>query len=167
VIATRYFYLDASALAKRYAREAGSSAINHLFARLAPDRMIVFGVGVAEVFSILVRKRNGGQITPAACAQALIDFDAEITRQARIQKIIADIGLITAALPLIDHHSINATDAILLRSALDLAANLRARGDDLVLVASDGRLLRAARAEGLIVFNPETQTAADLDLLLV
>jgi hypothetical protein len=59
------------------------------------------------------------------------------------------------------------TDAILLRSALDLAANLRARGDDLVLVASGGRLQRAAQAEGLIVFNPETQTSADLDLLLV
>ncbi|MCI0388839.1 MAG: hypothetical protein MOB07_08755 [Acidobacteria bacterium] len=54
-----------------------------------------------------------------------------------------------------------------MRSALDFAANLRARGDDLVLVASDGRLLRAAQAEGLIVFNPEKQPTADLDLLLV
>lgn len=164
--ATRYIYLDASALAKRYAREAGSSVVNHLFACLSPERMLVFGIGVAEVFSILVRKRNARRIPQAPFAQALIDLDAEITRQNLIEKIIADANLITSALPLIAHHSINATDAILLRSALDFAANLRADGDDLLLVASDGRLLRAAQAEGLIVFNPETQTTADLDLLL-
>jgi hypothetical protein len=44
---------------------------------------------------------------------------------------------------------------------------LRARGDDLVLVASDQRLLRAAQVEGLLVFKPETQTTTDLDALLV
>ncbi|MGH9768028.1 MAG: hypothetical protein ACREAB_11385 [Blastocatellia bacterium] len=54
-----------------------------------------------------------------------------------------------------------------LRSALDLAADLRVSGDNLALVASDQRLLRAAQAEGLIVFNPETHTTADLDQLLV
>lgn len=129
--------------------------------------MFVLGVGVAEVFSILVRKRNAGRIPQVAFAQLLIDFDAEITRQTLVEKITADIDLIISALSLIAHHSINATDAILLRSALDLAANLRADGDDLALVASDVRLLRAAQAEGLIVFNPETQTTADLDLLLV
>lgn len=134
---------------------------------VTPDRMYVLGVGVAEVFSILVRKQNGKQLTPAAFAQALIDFDAEIIRQTRLRKIIADTDPITSALSLIARHSINATDAILLRSALDLDANLRVGGDSLALVASDQRLLRAAQAEGLTTFNPETQTTADLDALLV
>lgn len=67
----------------------------------------------------------------------------------------------------ITKHSINATDAMLLRSALDVVANLRARGDDLVLVAADRRLLRAAQIEGLLTLNPETQTTADLDALLI
>ena len=40
-------------------------------------------------------------------------------------------------------------------------------GDDLVLVASDQRLLRAAQAEGLVTFDPETQSQADLDALLM
>lgn len=79
---------------------------------------------------------------------------------------MADNTLVTAALPLINTHSINATDAILLRSALDLAAYLRANGHDLMLVASDHRLLKAAQAEGLLALNPETHIEADLDALL-
>jgi hypothetical protein len=33
-------------------------------------------------------------------------------------------------------------------------------------VASDQRLLRAAAAEGLATFNPETQSQAELDALI-
>jgi predicted nucleic acid-binding protein len=127
----------------------------------------VLNVGIAEVVSILVRKRNGRIVSRLTYSQAMVNFRAEVINQTQVQKIVPFTALVIAALALISQHSINATDAILLRSALDLTASLRARSDDLVLIASDGRLLRAARAEGLIVFNPETQTTADLDLLLV
>jgi len=36
----------------------------------------------------------------------------------------------------------------------------------LVLVTSDQRLLRAAQAEGVLTFDPTTQTESDLDALL-
>jgi hypothetical protein len=127
----------------------------------------VLNVGIAEVVSILVRKRNGRIISQPTYSQAMVNFRAEVINQAQVQKIVPFTALVIAALALISQRSINATDAILLRSSLDLAASLRARGDDLVLVASDARLLRAAQAEALLVFNPETQTTADLDLLLV
>ena len=70
--------------------------------------------------------------------------------------------LVTASLPLIVAHSINSTDAVTLKSALAIARKLRAGGGDLVLVASDQRLLRATQAEGLSTFNPETQDQAAL-----
>jgi len=73
---------------------------------------------------------------------------------------------VTAALPLIETHSINATDAIILRLALNLAVRLRGAGHDLVLVASDQRLLRAAQAEALLTFDPETQSHSVLDALM-
>lgn len=58
-----------------------------------------------------------------------------------------------------DKHSINSVDALVLRSALDVAIELRNSSDGrLVLVASDLRLLKAAEDEGLLVFNPETDT---------
>ncbi len=163
----RFFYLDASALAKRYAREVGTPLLNHLFASVPADRLYVFNVGMAEVASILVRKRNGGQLTAAAFAQAMVNFGAEIVYAAGVNKFAADNALVTAALPLVEPHSINGTDAILLRSALDLAASLRSKGQDLVLVASDQRLLRAAQAEGLTTFDPEREGQTVLDALLV
>jgi len=164
---TRYFYLDASALAKRYAPEIGSQIVDHLFARLTPDRLIVLNVGIAEVVSILVRKHNTGKLSAGDFSQALLELRTEVTTAAAIKKAAADTPLVISSFPIIIQHSINATDAILLYTAIDFAIDYRARGDDLALVASDQRLLRAAQAEGLTVFNPETQTTADLDLLLV
>ncbi len=65
--------------------------------------------------------------------------------------------------PLLDQF---ATDAIVLHAALGLAQHRRSRGDDLILVASDKRLLRAAQAEGLGTFDPEIQDQAALALLM-
>lgn len=163
----RHFYLDASALAKRYVPEIGTSIIDHLFLRLTPDRIFVLNIGTAEVVSIIVRKRNAGILSHKTSSQAFVDLQTEIINEPGILKVDADTDLVTGALPLIIRYSINATDAVLLRSAIDAAANLRSRGGDLVLVASDQRLLRAAQTEGLAIFNPETQTAADLDSLFV
>ena len=63
---------------------------------------------------------------------------------------------------LIETHSLNSVDAIVLRSALDIATELRNTGNTLVLVASDQRLLRAAQDEGLLVFNPEIDSQQTL-----
>ena len=54
--------------------------------------------------------------------------------------------------------TITQRDALVLHSALDTATKLRSTDDRLVLVASDQRLLRAARAEGLQIFNPEADS---------
>jgi hypothetical protein len=51
-------------------------------------------------------------------------------------------------------------------SAVAIARSKRRVGDDIVLVASDQRLLRAASAEGLMTFDPESQTVADLNRLV-
>jgi hypothetical protein len=75
-------------------------------------------------------------------------------------------SLVIAALIHIQKHSVNATDAIVLHAALGLAQYRRSRGDDLILVASDQRLLRAAQAEGLGTFDPEIQDQAALALLV-
>ena len=154
------------ALGKRYAPEVGTPLINHLFTSIPQDRLYLFNVGMGEVLSLLVRKRNAGQLSAADYTQAVVEFGAEIVSSRILHKVVAGNASVTAALALIEVHSINATDAILLRLALGLAAPLRAVGHDLILVASDQRLLRAAQAEGLVTFDPETQSQVVLDALL-
>lgn len=158
-----WFLFDASALAKRYAPEKGSPLVDHLLDTVAHTRLWCLYLGIGEVIGVLVRKKNRGEMTVPMLDQALVDLDSEVIHSAELRRIDTTEGDISTSWSLIRRHSINATDAILLRVALDQAAALRAGGDDLVLVASDKRLLDAARAEGLAAFDPETDTQAALD----
>lgn len=158
--------MDASALAKRYVPEKGSALVDGILDNVPGNRIYILNVGAGEVVSILVRKKNAGAISAAHYGQALLDFDAEIARSSDINKMPIGNRLATGSLSLIAAHGINSTDAITLKSALAVAQKLRAGGDDLVLVASDQRLLRAAQAEGLGTFDPETADQATLTALV-
>lgn len=161
------FYFDASALGKRYAPEIGTAVVNCLFEHVPHERITCLTLGSAEVISVLVRKRNRGDIAGDLFDQACRDMEAEILHATDLRTQEARDALVVSAMPLIQQHSINSTDAVVLRSALDVAAVLQVMGDDVVLIASDLRLLRAARAEGLTVFNPETDPQSQLDALIV
>jgi predicted nucleic acid-binding protein len=160
------FYLDASALAKRYAPEKGFTQVNAILDIVPRHRIRVLNIGTGEVMSILVRKRNAGIISIAEFQQAVASFKAEIVHAGTVARMPVTSRLVTSSFPLIVAHSINSTDALILKSALAIARRLRRAGDDLVLVASDQRLLRAAQAESLTTFNPETQDHAALAALM-
>ena len=152
-----YFYYDASALVKRYTQELGSDKINFLFFNVPHDRLMCLTLGAIEVIWVLVRKRNDSRLTNDDFRQAGINLDYEvIDNQSGFRTISVPNSLIWRSMDLIENHSLNSVDAIVLRSALDIAAACRAEGNELVLVASDQRLLRAASSEELLVFNPET-----------
>jgi hypothetical protein len=72
---------------------------------------------MAEVLSLLVRKKNTGQLSATDYSQALVEFGAEIVSSRILHKVLAGNALVTIAFALIEVHSINATDAIILRLA--------------------------------------------------
>jgi predicted nucleic acid-binding protein len=119
-----------------------------------------------EVISILVRSRNRGTITLEQYRQASVNFRAEIVNSRMVTRVSVTDKRIAAAAKLIPKHSINATDALVLTSSLELRGQLQAAGDSLVLVAADQRLTKAAAVEGLVTFDPERQAQAELDVLL-
>jgi hypothetical protein len=136
-----FFFLDASALAKRYSLESGADRVDQLFQMVPLDRLLCLMLGAAEVVSVLVRRRNGGLLTPAAFAQGMANLKAEVVDAEDFNALPLANDLVIAALPLIDKHAVNSTDAIVLRLSLDLASDSRANGNDLVLLASDKRLV--------------------------
>jgi predicted nucleic acid-binding protein len=160
------FFLDGSALGKRYVAEPGTPLIDQLFDQVGADRLIVLNVGFAEVVSILVRRKNAGLLSSTTFGQALLQLGQEIIHATTLRKVEPTNLLVIGALSHIENHSINSTDAIVLQATLGVAQFLRHCGDDLVLIASDQRLLRAAQAEGLVTFNPESQDQAALTLLM-
>ena len=161
-----YFWLDASALVKRYVTETGTPLVNYFFTHVPLQQMFCLLEGVGEIISIFVRRRNGRTITGSGFNQAMLDFRSEVSLCAEVEKVYPTEGQIAASWGLIETHSINSTDAIILRCALDNALELRSDGDDLILVGTDVRLLRAAQAEGLLTFNPETDSQTALDTYL-
>ena len=151
-----HFYFDASALAKRYTRESGSDKMLFLFDNVPLERLSCLTLGAIEVFWICVRKRNDGRITNHQFERATTYLRREvINNQSDFKTISVPDSLVWDSMRLVEAHSLNSVDAMVLRSALDTATELRSTDDRLVLVASDQRLLRAARTEGLQIFNPE------------
>ena len=158
-----YFYFDASALVKRYTRESGSEKMLFLFRNVPLERLSCLTLGAIEVFWICVRKRNDNRITSHQFERATTHLRHEvINNQSGFKTIPVPDSLVWDSMDLIETHSLNSVDAMVLRSALDTATELRRTEDRLVLVASDQRLLRAAGAEGLHVFNPEIDSQQTL-----
>ncbi len=162
----RRLFFDASALAKRYTPEVGTAVVNRVFESVDPDRMLFLTLGAGEAVAVLVRRRNAGHINAEALAAAKDEVLREVLHSDEFTTIPISDADVEAALPHLETYSLNLTDAALLHIALEHRRGWRVIGDDLVLVASDGRLLRAADAEGLSTFNPETQSGAELDALL-
>ena len=161
-----FFWLDASAYAKRYVAEKGTLLVNHLFARVSLERMVCLFESAGEVIFVFVRRRNEDRITTTHFNQIRQHFETEFIDRGEIKQVFPTESQITDSWELIEKYSINSTDAILLQCAVDRASELRANGDNLILVSSDKRLLRAAQNEGLITFDPETDSQTALDVFI-
>src|ERR1051326_4038128 len=81
------FYLDASALAKRYGLEEGSHRVDQIINTVSRQRLYILNVGMGEVVSVLVRKRNAGTVSAAAFDEALVRFQTEIVDAAEIMRV--------------------------------------------------------------------------------
>ena len=161
-----FFWLDASACAKRYVAEKGTPLVNHLFARIPLARIIYLFEGTGEVIFVFVRRRNEGKINTTRFNQIRQHFETEFIDRDEVEQIFPTEDQITNSWNLIEKHSINSTDAILLQCTLDRVSEMLPDGNNLVLVSSDKRLLRAAQNEGVLTFDPETDSQTALDVFI-
>jgi len=161
-----YFWLDANAIVKQYVTETGTPLINHLFTRVSLNRIFCLFDSMDETRHVFVRKKNGGIITITEFNQAIQQFEVEFIRPTDVKQVNPTQNQKIASRLLIEVHSINSTDAYILQCALDEADTLRTVGDDLIFVSSDRRSLTTATNEGLLTFNPETDSQTYLDFLI-
>jgi predicted nucleic acid-binding protein len=151
---------DASALAKRYAPERGSETVDALMEAPTGVAHVTTFPGYAEVFALLLRKRNGSAIPPAAFRHAASALRDEVLASPAFRLLTVDNAAILAGIDLIERHNLNSSDAAILSVFLRFSHAGGPDRENRVLIASDHRLLRAARHEGLAVIDPER---ADLD----
>ena len=150
---SRAFYLDASALVKRYVAEIGSAWVAALCADADANALGIANIGIVEVAAAFAAKRRGGFITTEEYDGLLTD----LLRDAKERYRLVPVGpaLISSAIRLTRQHRLRGYDAIHLACAISLNATLTAgNAAELIFVAADANLLAAAQAEGLAAENP-------------
>jgi predicted nucleic acid-binding protein len=146
------YFLDTSALAKRYLTEKGSLRVRRLLEAKADVFYQTFLTPV-ELASALYRRLRERDITSEELAVML---RAYVTHSHEDYLLVPySETLMERAITLLAHYALRALDAVQLASALDLRDRLP--GDELPLafLSSDERLVEAARREHLRARNPE------------
>jgi predicted nucleic acid-binding protein len=151
-----HFFLDSSAVVKRYQKEVGSAWVTTLLDPNAGHTVILGEITLAEVAAALAAKHRASKgITRNERDQAVAIFlshcDVEY-ELAAINRFIID-----RAVTLTQSHRLRGYDAVQLATALTANAALTAAGlSSLTLVAADDDLVTAARSEGLAAENPNS-----------
>lgn len=143
------YYLDTSALVKRYYTEKGSARVHSLFQ--AENLLVVSKVAYAELLAALVRKRRDKEIGEADFGRAVGSFQDEWKEFLVVE--VTD-AIFTDLLPLVRRHPLRGFEAIHLCSALWLRKRLKS---EVLFVCSDHNLLAAAEKEKFVVYDPEAQ----------
>lgn len=142
------YYLDASAWVKRYQQEQGTEWVEQL---LRSNAYIACSVlGVVEVCAALGRRVRGGLMERSVLESliTIVQTDWQRFLQIEIQSPIID-----QSFAIVENYYLRGADAVHLASALSLV-HYCSPSDAIIVVASDGELLRAASEAGLTVINP-------------
>jgi len=147
------FYLDASALVKRYIVEDGTAWVEALCADEENHAIAIADVGLVEVAAAFAAKRRGHFITSAEYDRVLANLVQDA--QQRYQLVGIGQSIVDNGIQLTRRQKLRGYDAIHLACALALNAPLLENGlPPLTFVSADNDLLAAAAAEGLPTDNP-------------
>lgn len=149
-----HFYLDASAVVKRYSPETGSDWVKALADPAAGHTIVLGEITLAEVAAALAAKhRAPGGITQEERDDTLALFLSHCDGEYEL--IALSRFIIDQAVSLTQNHKLRGYDAVQLATALVVhEALIAASLPGLTFVAADNDLLTAASAEGLDAENP-------------
>lgn len=146
------YFLDSSALIKRYAAEPGSNWVQSIAARQANNRLIISRITWVEVLSALARRGREGGLSSSAVDRAVQAFRYDLDMQYQIVEL--DQVLAEAAGQLVRKHVLRAYDAVQLAAALRVQTALSPAQSALTFVTADARLIKVAQAERATAENP-------------
>ena len=169
------FYLESSALVKRYSTEKGSKFIiklmqphdKHLHISVsssskfiiklmqpsAGNRLYAVKITEVEVCAALTRKRKGLTMTAVGATKSIFRFRRNFAARF-IKSDISDL-ILNEAIRLTDLYTLRGYDAVQLAAALEANTERVSRGLALLIfVSADAELNIAAQAEGLTIETP-------------
>jgi len=147
------YFLDSSALVKRYLIETGTPWVESVCAPAVGNAIVAAQIGLVEVAAALAGKKRAGFIDAAKYDQVLDDLIDDA--QAQYTLVDIDQPVIALAIDLTRRHKLRGYDAVQLAAALTVGPALTVGGfAPLVFVSADRNLLSAAQAEALVTEDP-------------
>jgi len=148
------YFLDASAVVKRYLTEAGSEYIARLVDPSSSNTIILAEITRVEVAAaIAARQRAGSRLTIKERNEAVALMLRHCDREYRMVPLTANV--LGRAVELTQNHRLRGYDAVQLATALITNETLRGAGlHELIFVSADDDLIRATAAEQLSSDNP-------------
>ncbi len=147
------FFLDSSAIVKRYVNEPGSGYVEELVDPENRNNIILAQITPVEVASAFARRKKSRTISEEDATTALTSFQLDLV-DIYLTFQMAE-GHFGSAADLATKYALRGFDAVQLATAL--AANndiIETGSGSLVFVSADTELNAAAKAEGLNVENP-------------
>jgi predicted nucleic acid-binding protein len=143
-----FFYLDSTALVKRYCRERGTRAVNVLFTKR--DRIIIVGLlSLTEFYSTLALKARQGELTRDDWYSVILKFEAESDRGFFHYVAPSAKTFVATKRLIMENPLLNPSQALHLALAMELKL-VR-----LYMVSSDRQIIELCRPLGIRSINPE------------
>jgi len=153
------FYLDTSAIVKRYRTEEGTEFIDTLFEKIekSKHRLATSFLSVLKFISALRRLLKAKEIIQETFTDSVARFAADLENYFIISSV--DDTTISKSISLIIKHAIKTADSIHLASVIELKEILKESKERLVFVVDDKELYTAGLNENLKVINPRENDA--------
>ncbi|MEG4457660.1 type II toxin-antitoxin system VapC family toxin [Microcoleus sp. N9_A1] len=154
------YFLDSSALIKRYVVEIGSPWIKTLTDSQTGNSLLLVRITWVEVLSAFARRQREGGINAAEVATLIQHFRSEFNSRYRVIEV--DEVLAERAGELIIQYPLRACDAVQLAAALRVQSVLTSMPEtQLIFVSADNRLLNIAQSAGLAIDNPNNYRSSN------
>ena len=149
------YFVDSSALVKRYVQETGTSWVRSITRRSPSTVIYIARITAVEVPCAIARRRKGKTLTARRASSILHRFRQHLAGRYTVAEVTAT--LLDDAMRLGIKHALCAYDAVQLAVALEVNRFHQAGvSGPVTLISADQALNGAATAEGLTVDDPNS-----------
>jgi len=142
------YFLDTSALVKRYVEEAGSDTVLRLCEPAARNEIVISILAEVELVSAIARRVRSNELPRVEGELVHTWFKEDLAQQYEVRML--DAAVVSAATELLKAHALRAYDAIQLASAfVSGAARLDRKLGPVIFVTADQLLGAVSESAGV------------------
>ncbi len=154
-----FFYLDASALAKRYKPEKGTRTMRFIFTQVGDYRLASSFLIAVELAGAANRMLKSKVLSELAASELIARLKEDMTSVVEMHPVRDSI--VALAVEIAQRHGLRAADSVHLATMLELRNDYAANESKLIALISDKALIEAALEDGIAVLNPEDDDAIE------